>query len=620
MSRTLSTAPPEYPSINYAYLRQAGIARLERLVGRLWTDFNTHDPGVTILEQLCYALSDLGYRIDYDIRDLLASADVPLYRSLYSPAEILTSANVTLADLRRLLLDCDGVQNAWVMPTDTPEVVLYADPTDTGLYLEPASDRAALTLHGVYRVLVDSDLSRSGPELLAEVQALLSAQRGLAEQFEPPTLLRKQPITVTATVEIGSIEAPEQLLATIYAALAHSIAPRIRFYSLPEMLARGKRVDEIMDGPPLRRGFIDDDELQALERRPGLRSSDLIRVIMSLPGVRAVNGFSLSLAPHGRPEAWYLDLSQAAFKDTSPVLDIETPTFTTPAISLVRNGVPLQMHADALIAKFKQLRQATTAPVLPEAQRDIRLDPGRDRRIERYYSIQHQFPANYGIGEAGLSESASPQRKAQARQLQAYLLFFDQLLADQLAQLAHVGELFSFHTPQPQSYFSQPIDEPRLGLAPIWAEPDPQSRADRLQTMVEDPHSPTGAERKNRFLNHLLARFGEGFADYTAHSAAAINPTELIAAKSAFLADYRALGAARGQGFNTSIPAWGSANISGLQKRISLKLGIIDYRLRDLADLQAHDPGGFYIVEPILLRPQPADRSPVAQRRRQPGH
>ena len=81
-SRTLSTAPLEHPAMDYALLREAGIRRLERMAGRLWTDFNAHDPGITILEQLCYALTDLGYRIDYDLKDLLADGTADPYRAL----------------------------------------------------------------------------------------------------------------------------------------------------------------------------------------------------------------------------------------------------------------------------------------------------------------------------------------------------------------------------------------------------------------------------------------------------------------------------------------------------------------------------------------------------------
>lgn len=40
----------------------------------------------------------------------------------------------------------------------------------------------------------------------------------------------------------------------------------------------------------------------------------------------------------------------------------------------------------------------------------------------------------YGIGAAGLPQSASPARKALAKQLMAYLMFYDQLLANPVGQ------------------------------------------------------------------------------------------------------------------------------------------------------------------------------------------
>ena len=47
---------------DFAALRSAGIAALQRLCGSVWTDFNLHDPGVTTLEQLAYGLTDLAYQ------------------------------------------------------------------------------------------------------------------------------------------------------------------------------------------------------------------------------------------------------------------------------------------------------------------------------------------------------------------------------------------------------------------------------------------------------------------------------------------------------------------------------------------------------------------------------
>jgi hypothetical protein len=54
----LNDTPPTL-TLDYESLRQQGIAWLEKFSSPEWTDFNAHDPGITILEQLCYALTDL---------------------------------------------------------------------------------------------------------------------------------------------------------------------------------------------------------------------------------------------------------------------------------------------------------------------------------------------------------------------------------------------------------------------------------------------------------------------------------------------------------------------------------------------------------------------------------
>src|SRR6516225_6085500 len=88
-------APAAAPAVDFASLRAEAIARLGLLAAGRWTDFNDHDPGIMILEQLCYALTDLAYRVDYDIPDLLASSGDPA-RALYTPGQVLSSEPVTL--------------------------------------------------------------------------------------------------------------------------------------------------------------------------------------------------------------------------------------------------------------------------------------------------------------------------------------------------------------------------------------------------------------------------------------------------------------------------------------------------------------------------------------------
>ncbi|MCF0074345.1 hypothetical protein LZD49_27930 [Dyadobacter sp. CY261] len=101
------------PAMDYSLLRREGLRHLERLGSSIWTDFNSHDPGVTTLEVLCYALTDLGYRTQLPSADLFSPSGKDR-KPFFTAAEILPNAPVTALDFRKLLIDIDGVKNAWL--------------------------------------------------------------------------------------------------------------------------------------------------------------------------------------------------------------------------------------------------------------------------------------------------------------------------------------------------------------------------------------------------------------------------------------------------------------------------------------------------------------------------
>src|SRR5450631_578483 len=103
-------------TLDFATLRQQAMSQLEQMSSGTWSDFNLHDPGITIMEVLCYTLTDIAYRSSYSIPDLLAGGGADPYESLHLAPAILPCHPVTLADMRRLVLDVEGVKNAWIEP------------------------------------------------------------------------------------------------------------------------------------------------------------------------------------------------------------------------------------------------------------------------------------------------------------------------------------------------------------------------------------------------------------------------------------------------------------------------------------------------------------------------
>lgn len=546
------------PSADFAVLREQGIKHLEELAGSQWSDFNTHDPGITILEQLCYALTDLSYRAQYELPDLLSRDGENAYDSIYTPAQILPTSAVTLIDLRKLVIDVTGVKNAWIDIVDQPSATFDVAKREVSGFVSSDSGSGVLSpnvseirIKGLLRVRIEkSDLNDiDASAIRREAAQRLHQCRGLGQDFDEIEVLAQQSIGIVAALEIDAVEDVTVLLANVYQSIVEYMSPSVSFYSLEEMQARGWRIDEIFEGPMLEHGFIDSHELAQIERRSSLHISDLIRVLMTVPGVAAVKNLRFLGADGEANQEWLLSIEE----NNTPRFDL-----LNSKIHLEKSGIRVDKSINVAAQKlFRDRAKKLASPVRVNVEeRDLRLRPGRDRNVANYFSVQQQFPMVYGIGAAGLPQSAPAERKVQAKQLKAYMMFYDQLLANQFAQLANVGKLFSFHDETPDSYFSQAVqDDGTLGLDAVRRS----SSIEHLQQLTEEPSRTSdkpGARRRNRFLDHLLARFGEQFRDYAlqqpkANSIDGMTQEEQLARnKRAFLRDYPRIGRDRGIAFN----------------------------------------------------------------------
>src|SRR5882724_2310422 len=176
-SKVLQKNPPLEPPEDFYRLRRGGIGFIAQMGSRFWTDYNVHDPGITILEALCYTITDLAYRIDWNIADILApevaSADPrePFpNQAFFTAREILTVNPVTTDDLRRVLIDLDGVRNAWILCKEcTCDASYFAWCDEQGVlnlrYTPPANTALApveVSPRGLYEALLELE---DDPEL-----------------------------------------------------------------------------------------------------------------------------------------------------------------------------------------------------------------------------------------------------------------------------------------------------------------------------------------------------------------------------------------------------------------------------------------------------------------------
>ena len=624
--------------VDFAALRSRAIASLQRLAGDTWTDHNSPDPGITILEALCYALTDLGYRTAFDIPDLLADGEPggSAHDGLFTPAQVLTSAPVTLDDLRRLVIDVAGVKNAWIEPMDAVVASydaaqqLISPPTAppagqaANVVAAASPNVSSVSLRGLYRVRIEKSgwgEDIDGSLIIQRASQRLQRYRNLGEDFAVVQVLDPQPVALDMALELDPAGDVAELLSALYQVVSAYMSPAVPWHSLRDMLARGARVDQIFQGPLLDRGFIDPDELAAAARRDSLRLSDLIHLLMDVPGVLAVK--SLKFMVDGQLSRDWLrsvDAQRCASFDIAGS-----------AIRLHRRGVRVDqpaVAADAYRRFGQRMALAAAQSARVDSQRDLSAPTGRNRQVSRYHSVLNHFPQAWGFGPAGLADSLPPERHAQAAQGKAYLQFFDQLLANQFAQIGQARRLFALDDAGTDSYFSQPVadDGGALGLADLRLK-DPPGYAQRLQTITEDPWagalpggvkpgatSPAnpanaaaapGLSRRNRVLDHLLARFGEQFANHTLLLAdgtlASADPpvAVLVRDKQAFLSGLPRIGHDRSVARNL-LGEPTDSNLAGLALRLARRFG-----------LRAPDER-FHVVEHILLRPLAPDQLPGA--------
>src|SRR6185436_84253 len=108
---------------------------------------------------------------------------------------------------------------------------------------------------------------------------------------------------------------------------------------------------------------------------------------------------------------------------------------------------------------FNDLKKRERQHKLEGHEKDFKVPAGEYMELQDYYPVTYSLPMCYGVSErAGLPLDASDKRKIQAKQLEGYMLFFEQILADYLVQLDHLRDLFSFDT-QHKTYFTRAVTE-----------------------------------------------------------------------------------------------------------------------------------------------------------------
>ncbi len=628
LKQTITSLEETDPALDQAQLFAMGLDDIRRFSWRQWTDHNTHDPGITILELLCYTLTDLSYRAQYPLEDLLATPTdnaENMAKQFFTAGEVLPSQPLTAIDYRKLLIDLPGVRNAWVSPAP---LQYFADIVAKKLRLEGPTSKTVrpVDVRGLYRVRIEyADDKKTNDEqekVNAAALELLQANRNLCEDFVAVEGVQTQPYSLCAELELRPDANPIEIAAQMRFQVDQYLSPQILNYTLDEMQRKrhadglAYTLDEIFEGPQLTNGFLDTEEVAKAELRIDVRLSDIINVIMDIDGVLAVRDIIVNqLRIEVETKADGTRVEKVTAIEPQNKWRLVVPAGKQPRLAdqhgrfvFYKRNLPTQPDQEKVRTRYEELKKNQRPRLKEMGRKDVPIPLGRERNVASYFSFQHHFPDVYGLSEVGLPANAGDLRRAQSLQLKGYLLFFDQVLANYLKQLSQVSKLFS-RDPKTaiRSYFAQKVRSFPDYEKIYSAEVADDSKLPPLESETE------ANVRRNSFLDHLLARIAEDFHHYVSIQHTTFGATEqsAIDTKCAFLNDFPKLGRERGLAYDYSLKKpeeqWDSVKVSGLERRLARLLGISDFSRRNLSAHPTENAGeGMYLIENVLLRPETA--------------
>lgn len=354
----------------YKNLQEASLAALQQLAGKAWTDYNAHDPGVTVVEILNYALTELDYRLSFSFEDYLRDEQallIPEELGLFVRQQVLAPAVVSAEDYRKLIRDAiGGVEDVRVYPVRE--------------------------MSGMYNIALElSPWVRRGEveEIKESVRNFYYAHRNLCEGLGNVDIIRRKELFLSGIIEMVPGTDATVLLAEIYREA----------------------------GKYLRTCFKDESVALLFNR---------IRV---LKGVKTV--YSLKLSENGEPVE-------------------RIGVFCSVKIPAARNevGLSIQVNGEEVMTDVERIAPLVRRYLYSSGhtRQEKQADPcpaGVYRDIYRHDSVQDDFPDCYGINGRGLGQYEPPLRKAQAKQLKAYLTLFDAVFARGLEELRELRQLVS---------------------------------------------------------------------------------------------------------------------------------------------------------------------------------
>ncbi|MBN3262247.1 hypothetical protein [Pectobacterium brasiliense] len=521
MSKAISKKRHNDNPNSFEHLYQLGLTYIQQLSGHIWTDYNTHDPGMTILEQVCYALTDLIYRCEFEVTDYLSETSGNIdYRAhgLALAQDIIPAYPQQPEEYETWLLtrlpELDKVWLRW--SENAPQLGIYTINAQLNHFYalsQQHSDPSQRSVHTQQHAAIN--------RICREFHRV----RALGEDLSAIELTGQHPLSLTATIHISDdVTDVTWLAANIY----HQISLWL------ESNVQNTPADVIKESLLAEDGIQQIDRLQFTQYNDNAGHSELTLID--------------NIAPFS-----YLKLPALSAHSGIEIIQCQHP------VDIDYADLAIQIEQIQYQRRTAQLKTATPAA----------LPTGRYFDFRRYESIQTLFPRNYHLAP-GTPNHYNAQQQGQRHQLRSYLLLFDQLMANFCDDIAGLNSLFSLSLTTEVTYHHHLLQDDEFYNIDQHYPQDASARLDRLRTQFDDY-----PERKNRIFNYLLALYSEYFPEFLHRQ---FNPyfsvqtleKQLLKYKQAFIQNIATMTNGRGIGDNLLQPE----HQGGYSQRLSLLLGL----------------------------------------------
>lgn len=316
-----------------------------------------------------------------------------------------------------------------------------------------AADQYPIRLNGLYRIVIDIDEdidtanTKQVNTVVERAMKRLHAHRALCEDFTPPYVVEARPVHLCINIDVDPDADEQKVMAEVIWALQEYLTPSLRFRTFQEMHATGIPCDEIYRGPLLNKGFLLDQEVESAYFVEKYNHSDLLRIALSIPGVLGIRELKVNPMPED-PLSFMKEIPvyfvQEQDQSKCQTLFIKRIIDICESCFFVNKGpISFQLSEVSLEEHLEWLQLTRHCELCLEPGKHLPKTGFHRPDLADYRSLQYDLPAVYGVGDYQIGTQAPVLRQSQTRHLQAYLAFYDQILAAYLNQLGQVSKILS---------------------------------------------------------------------------------------------------------------------------------------------------------------------------------